>query len=216
MAILDDLIGKPGTLAVGGFGPDGQLVDFHPPSGAPAAIGPMASQFAATVEMLMGTFGATFSELTGLAMVPFYGWVYSGGEMTSVIQARRFALLRTADSEFRCDAGGDGPLLADLLTRPGVRLAAYYAPDGKEIAHAQSIELERDVRRTLTEIVGSCSTTFRGLATAFSHLTKTPWSPPRVWVYSGGDWSIAASDCCWVLGEAGEAGVLDLHHALMR
>jgi len=216
MSILDDLGGKPGTLATGGFGHDGRLSDYQPNAPLGEAVGIMASQFAATIEMLMGTFGATFSELTRLEMVPFYGWVYSGGDMSAVIQRGRWALLRTAESDFRAPTADEDPLLSQLIERPGVRFAAYYTADGKEIAHTQSIGFERSVHRTVTEIVASGTATFRGLATAFSHLTKSPWGPPRVWIYSGGDWTIAANETCWVLGEAGVAEVLELHHVLMR
>jgi roadblock/LC7 domain-containing protein len=216
MSILDGLVDKPGTLAVGGFSNDGKLVDFRATENVSRDLGAMASQFAATVAMLMGTFGASFSELSRLEMVPFYGWLYTGGEMSSVIQGNRWALLRTDQSQLRVPDPPREPTLDALLAMPGVRFAAYYTPDGNEIAHAQTISFDRPLHRTMTEIVASGTATFRGLATAFTHLTKASWGPPKVWVYSGGDWTVAASDCCWVLGEAGEAEITDLHRALAR
>ena len=216
MSILDGLVDRPGTLAVGGFTNDGKLVDFRSGDDVSRDLGPMASQFAATIAMLMGTFGASFSELTRLQMVPFYGWLYSGGEMSSVIQGNRWAILRTGESPLRIPDPPQETTLEALLAIPGVRFAAYYSPDGREIAHVQTLSFDRALHRTVTEMVASATTTFRGLATAFSHLTKTSWTPPKVWVFSGGDWTIAASDCCWVLAEAGEAEIADLHRALAR
>lgn len=216
MSILDDLARRTGTVAVGRFTLEGKLVEYQSGENLPEEAAAAASQFAATIVMLMGTFGATFSELTRLPMVPFYGWLYSGGEMSSMIQGDRWALMRTEQSQFRVKAGEDDPQLGSLLEQPGVRFAAYYAPDGNEIAHAQTIGFARELHRNVTEIVASGTATFRGLGAAFSHLTKTPWAPPKVWIYSGGDWIVAASGSCWVLGEAGEADVLALHGALAR
>ena len=216
MSILDGLVDKPGTLATGAFSYDGKLLDLRGTEQVSRELGAITSQFAATVAMLMGTFGASFSELTRLEMVPFYGWLYTGGDMSSVIQGNRWALLRTSESELRIPDPPEEPTLDGLVALPGVRFAAYYTPEGKEIAHAQTVDFDRALHRTMTEIVASGTATFRGLATAFTHLTKSKWGPPKVWIYSGGDWSVAASDCCWVLGESGEAEIADLHRALAR
>ena len=216
MSKLAGLIAKPGTLAAGEFRRDGKLVAFQSRDGVPKDLGAMASQFAATIEMLMGTFGASFSELSRLPMVPFHGWLYSGGDRTSTIQGRIWTIYQASESAYRAPAGDEPPGLEQIIEMQGVCLAAYCAPDGTEIACKQTLGFDRALRGTMTEMVTSATATFRGLSIAFGHLTKAPWGPPRVWIYSGGDWTIAASPTCWVLAEAGDADLFQLHAALIR
>jgi roadblock/LC7 domain-containing protein len=216
MSKLGELLAKPGALAVGEFNRDGKMVGFQSRQGVPKELGAMASQFAATIEMLMGTFGASFSELTRLPLVPFHGWLYSGGQRTSTIQARLWTIYETSASGY-CPPDVDEAVgLEELLELPGVCLAAYYTPDGTEIACKQTLGFDRALRATMTELVASGTATFRGLSTAFGHLSKAPWGPTKVWIYSGGDWMIAASPTCWLLAEAGEGDVTELHAALIR
>lgn len=216
MSKLGALVAKPGALAAGEFSRDGKLVAFESREGVSKELGAMASQFAATIEMLMGTVGASFSEITGLPLVPFHGWLYTGGERTSTIQARIWTIYETSASPYRAPDLEEAPGLESLLALPGVGLAAYYAPDGNEIACKQTLGFDRELRGTMTELVASTTAAFRGLALAFGHLARAPWAPAKLWIYSGGDWTIAASPTCWLLAEAGDADLVELHGALVR
>ncbi|MGH7823113.1 MAG: DUF2173 family protein, partial [Candidatus Binatia bacterium] len=149
-----------------------------------------------------------------IAFVPFHGWIYSGGDMTSVVEGDAWSILRTEASSFRRPEPVREKTLHELLSMPGVKLAAYYAPDGAVIAHEQSMPLSHELRATATQIVASVVATAKGLAMAFSRLSTQSWTPFRILVYSGGDWTIAASGTRWVLADAGECSVEEIYRAL--
>ncbi len=216
MSKLGGIAAQPGMLALGEYTRDGKLVDFRSEHGVPKELGAMASQFAASIEMLMGTYGASLSEISRLPMVPFHGWLFTGGDRTSIIQDGVWEIFETSTSQYRAPDDADALGLEALGALPGVEFAAYYAPDGTEIAHRQTLDLDRSLHRSVTEIVASASSTFRGLSKAFALLTKAPWEPLRGWIYSGGDWTVAANPSCWVLAEAGESNISELHRALIR
>jgi len=214
--LLDRTIGKAGTVAVGEYSPEGKLVGFKSKEGFSPELAAMASQFAATVRMFLGTMAASFSHLTELPLVPYHGFIFSGGDMSSVIRQENWAIVETGKSEFVPAGDAVERGLEDLLALPGARLAGYYAPDGSEIACKQTIGFAPDVRATATQLVASTSVAMSGLATAFSHLSKASWTPVHAWLYAGGDWVIAVSPCCWVLADAGEAETEELYRAVLR
>jgi roadblock/LC7 domain-containing protein len=212
---LEGNLARPGAVATGRFTADGRLLEKR----AKAAevtdeLAGVASQFAATTSMVLRTFSASYSQISGIPLVPFHGWIYSGGDMTSVIQNDVWTILRTKDSSFReRDAIGE-KTLAGLLACHGVRFAAYYQPGGEIVAHAQSMPLSHDLRVTATQIVASVVGTVKGLAMAYSRLAKQPWTPFRVLIFSGGDWTVDASGTRWVLADAGECSVDEIYQAL--
>jgi roadblock/LC7 domain-containing protein len=214
--ILERTIGKAGTVAVGEFTPDGKLVAFKSNEAFSAELAMMASQFAATVRMFLSTMAASFSHLTGLPLVPYQGFIFSGGDMSSVIRQDHWAIVRTAQSEFTPRADASERRLDDLARLPGVRLAAYYASEVGEIECKQAMGLSPAARATATELVASTTSALRGLATAFEHLSTTSWTPVKSWLYAGGDWIIGVSPCCWLLAQSGEADTHELHRAVMR
>jgi roadblock/LC7 domain-containing protein len=212
--ILERTIGKAGTVAVGEFTPDGKLVAYKSNEAFSAELAALASQFAATVRTFLSTMAASFSHLSGLPLVPYQGFIYTGGDMSSVIRQDHWAIVRTAQSDLTPRPGQRG--LDELAGLPGVRLAAYYASEVGEIECKQKLALGPEVRATGTELVVSTTSALRGLATAFEHLSKTRWTPVKSWLYAGGDWVIAASPCSWLLAEAGEAEAHELHRTVMR
>jgi len=214
--ILDRTIGQAGTVAVGEFTPDGKLVAYKSNEPFSAELAMMASQYAATVRMFLSTMAASFSHLTELPLVPYHGFIFSGGDMSSVIRQDHWAIVRTSESEFQRAKTAEEPGLEDLLRLSGVRLAGYYTVEGGEIASKQTIGFSPEMRATATQLVASTTVAFRGLATAFSYLSKSSWTPVKAWLYAGGDWVIAVSQCCWVLAEAGEAETDELYRSVMR
>jgi roadblock/LC7 domain-containing protein len=214
--LLDRTIGKAGTVAVGEFSPDGKLVGFKSKEGFSPELAAMASQFAATVRMFLGTMAASFSHLTELPLVPYQGFIFSGGDMSSVIRQENWAIVETRQSEFAPVGDAVERGLEDILKLSGLCFAAYYAPDGGEIACKQTIGFARDVRATATQLVASTTSALHGLATAFSHVSNSSWTPVHAWLYGGGDWVIAVSPSCWILADAGEAETEELYRALLR
>jgi roadblock/LC7 domain-containing protein len=213
--ILDRTIGKAGTVAVAEFTSDGKLVTYKSNEAFSAELALMTSQFAATTRMLLSTMAASFSHLTGLPLVPYHGFIFSGGEMSSVIRQDHWAIVRTSESEFlppkRAELG-----LEDLLQLSGVRFAGYCTPDGDEIACKQTIGLSPQVRAMAAQLVTSTTVAFHGLATAFSYLSNSSWTPVRAWLYAGGDWVIVVGPSCWILAEAGETETDQLYRAVIR
>ena len=51
--------------------------------------------------------------------------------------------------------------------------------------------LSQDLRATATQIVASVVGTVKGLAMAYARLAEQTWTPYRVLIYSGGDWTVA-------------------------
>jgi roadblock/LC7 domain-containing protein len=211
---LETTLAKPGALAVGRFTPDGRLLEHRGNVDVSEQLAGMASHFAATVSMLLGTFSASYSVLSGIPLVPFRGWIYSGGDMTSVIEGDLWSILRTEESSFRRPEPAREKTLHELLSLSGVKLAAYYTPDGAVIAHAQSMPLSQELRATATQIVAAVVGTCKGLAMAYSRLSQQSWTPYRTLIYSGGDWTIAASGTRWLLADAGECSVEEIYRAL--
>ncbi len=212
---LQKALSNPGTLAAGRFLSDGRTAEFQANvEGLSREVGGMASQFAASISMLLGTFSASYSVLSQIPLVPLHGWTYSGGSMTSVIERDLWSMLDTQQSSFRRPEPAREKTLHELVSLHGVRLAAYYAPDGSTIAHEQTIPLSHEMRATATQIVASVVATMRGLAMAFTRLSGQRWAPFGVLIYSGGDWTIAASGTRWLLADAGECQLLELYQAL--
>jgi roadblock/LC7 domain-containing protein len=211
---LENTLAKPGTVAAGRFSPDGRLVEYRANRGLSPETAAMTSQFAATVSMLLGTFSASYSVLSGIPLVPFHGWIYSGGEMTSAVEDGVWTILETKESGFRRPEPRQEKPLHELLSLHGVKLAAYYAPDGAIIAHEQSMPLAHELRETATGIVASVVGSVTGLSMAYSRLAKQPWIPFGILIYSGGDWTVAATRTRWVLADAGECSVPEIYGAL--
>lgn len=211
---LESTLAKPGTLAAGRFTAEGKLVEYRANVELREELAVISSQFAATLSMLLGTFSASYSVLSGIPLVPFHGWTYSGGDMTSVVEGDLWSILRTEASSFRRPAPVREKALHELLSLHGVKLAAYYASDGGIIAHEQSMPLSHELRATATQIVATVVATSKGLAMAFSRLSKQSWTPFASLIYSGGDWTIAASSTRWILADAGECSVEEIYRAL--
>jgi len=212
---LESALARPGAIATGRFTADGRLVEKRSKSAdVTDELAGIASQFAATLSMVLRTFSASYSVLSGIPLVPFHGWIFSGGEMTSVIQNDLWTMFRTKESSFARPESPTEKTLQQLLACHGVKVATYYSLDGKVIAHAKSIALSQELREAGTEIVASVVNTASGLAGAFSHLAKNKWSPIEILIYSGGDWTIAATKTRWVLADAGECNIDEIYQAM--
>jgi roadblock/LC7 domain-containing protein len=213
---LDASLRSPGAIAVGQYSADGRLIAYK--SNEPAftkELAIAACQYTATARMFLTTLAASFSQLTQLPMVPFNGFIYSGGDMSGILQADRWRFVRTNDSELRSTRTGAGLDLEELLALPGVRLAGYYTADGNEIACKQTLGLAPEAHATAAQLVASTTAALRGMGTAFSFLSGATWAPFKTWLYSGGDWVAVANQNCWILAEAGESDPQALHVALL-
>jgi len=212
---LEKNLERAGAVAAGRFTADGRLVEQRAKSAEVTdQLAGIASQFAATLGMVLRTFTASYSELSGIPLVPFHGWIYSGGEMTSVVQNDVWTIYHTESSSFRRPEPVVERTLSGLIACHGVKLAAYYSPDGQIVAHVQTIPHSQDLRATATQIVASVVGTARGLGMAYSRLAKQSWTPFRSLIYSGGDWTIAATGTRWLLADAGECNVDEIYQAL--
>jgi len=212
---LESALGRPGAVAAGRFTADGRLVEKLSKSpDVTDDLAGIASQFAATMGMVLRTFSASYSVLSGIPLVPFHGWIFSGGEMTAVIQNDLWTMLHTDDSSFARPDSPTEKTLQQLLACNGVKLAAYYTPDGRLIAHAQSMPLSHELRESGTQIVASVVNTADGLSTAFGRLANNRWSPFGILMYSGGDWTIAATKTRWLLADAGECSIDEIYQAM--
>lgn len=214
--ILDTTLGRAGTILVGEYAPDGRHLGHKANGEVPDELGAMASQFAATIRMYSVTLAASFSHFTELPLVPYQGWIYSGGEMTAVVRQDHWSILRTAESDLRPDPNAQEKGLEELVKLPGVALAVYYTADGGEIAFKGTLGLGAEVRRLASSLVAATTAAWRGLAFAFSPLSAASWLPTKVWIYTGGDWVIAVGPNCWLLAEAGETDIPSLYRALAR
>lgn len=213
---LDALLRAAGTIAAGQYSPDGKLIAYK--SNEPAfsqALAVVACQYTATARMFLSTLAASFSQLTKLPMVPFEAFIYSGGDMSAVLEDDHWRFVRTDDSELKPTPTSGGMDLEALLALPGVRLAGYYTPDGAEIACKQTLGLAATSHATGAQLVAATTGALRGMGTAFSFLTSANWAPFKTWLYSGGDWVVVANPNCWILAEAGESEPSALHVALL-
>ena len=184
--ILERTIGKAGTVAVGQFTPDGKLVAYKSNEAFSAELAMMTSQFAATTRMFLSTVAASFSHLTELPLVPYHGLIFSGGDMSSVIRQDHWAIVRTSESEFMPSKGAAEPGLEDLLraARRPLRRLLHRRRRRDRLQADDRLPPGRCVPRRPSSSPRRRSA-FHGLATAFSHLSKSSWTPVKAWLYAG-------------------------------
>jgi roadblock/LC7 domain-containing protein len=106
--------------------------------------------------------------------------------------------------------------LDDLLKIDGVVAAGEMTPDGTRVAAYQArIKMTPEMAAMASQFCGTLTMTYDTLATAFSQLTGTPWTPQKAWTYSGGDLTVAVAGRYWLFIQTDKADFARLFQTLL-
>jgi roadblock/LC7 domain-containing protein len=103
MSELDELIGRPGVLMAGRFGPDGRIEE-HKTKGLyvenPVLTG-IAQWFCAAVTTMFGSMAYAVdtlnqSDFNQTSWLPVHSWTYSGGDYVIAVHGDRFLIAEGA------------------------------------------------------------------------------------------------------------------------
>jgi roadblock/LC7 domain-containing protein len=103
-----------------------------------------------------------------------------------------------------------------LVASPGVFMAGRFGPDGRVAEYKTAgLYVENPVMTGIMQwFCAAVTTMFGSMAYAVdimeqSGFDQTSWLPVRTWVYSGGDYAIAASGDRFVIADRAKLGSLD-------
>jgi roadblock/LC7 domain-containing protein len=106
------------------------------------------------------------------------------------------------------------PSLNDLRKIDGVVAADEFRPDGSLVDFQANLEMSPQLAAMSAQFCATVSMLFGTLSGAFSQLSGMNWSPPRGWMFAGGDWTVAIGDSKGVFVETGKADFNKLYVAL--
>lgn len=220
MAILDDLLKIPGTVAVGEATADGQLMAYKATMPLSPELAATASKFTATMTMIFEALASSYSEMGEMSWVPQGGWMYSGGDWTVAVSGSQWSLVKTAEATFSklydpTTAAAKTATLDDMLKLKGAVLAGEYAVDGTLVGYKATMDVPPELAAMAAQFCAAISMMCRTLGGTFAGLSKLTWLPAHGWMYSGGDWTIAVSGSYWTMVQTAEADFSELYVALV-
>ena len=108
-------------------------------------------------------------------------------------------------------------ILDELLEIDGVIAAGEFTRNGKLVAYKAKIDLSPELAAMIAQLCAPVDMMFGTLAEEFTRFTKEMrWLPPRGWVYSGGDWTVAVAGNRGVFVETAKADFNHLFRVLVR
>lgn len=215
MAILDDLLKVPGAVFTGESTADGQLVNYKAKIDLSPELAATAAKFTTSMTVMFDALAAAYSELSHMPWVPQGGWIYSGGDWTVTVSGARWTVLKTDEAAF--PTGGKTPVTTpdDILTLRGAIATGEYTADGRPGVHKAKVDIPTDMAATAAQFSATITMMVRSLAAAYSSLSKTAWTPPRGWMYSGGQFTMTVSPVRWTMAETANADLNALYGALI-
>jgi roadblock/LC7 domain-containing protein len=105
--------------------------------------------------------------------------------------------------------------LDDLMTLDGVVADGEFAADGRLLQYKASMEMSPELPAMSAQFCATVSMLFGTLSGAFSQMCGMSWSPPRGWMFAGGDYTVAAAGGRGMFLETAKADFNKLYAALV-
>jgi roadblock/LC7 domain-containing protein len=105
--------------------------------------------------------------------------------------------------------------LDELLTIDGVAAAGEFRLDGTLVDYKAKTDMSPELAAMSAQFTATVSMLFNTLSGAFTPMSGMNWSPPRGWMFAGGDWTVAASGNKGVFVETAKADFNELFSALV-
>jgi roadblock/LC7 domain-containing protein len=103
----------------------------------------------------------------------------------------------------------------DLLNLDGVIAAGEFRPDGTLIDYQSKTDMSPELAAMSAQFCATVSMLFGTLSQAFTPLSGMNWSPPRGWMFAGGDYTVAVAGGKGVFAETDKADFNNLYNALV-
>jgi roadblock/LC7 domain-containing protein len=104
--------------------------------------------------------------------------------------------------------------LDQLLQTEGAA-AAEFRPDGSLAGFKANMEMPPDLAGMSAQFCATVSMLFGTMSGAFTQLSGMSWSPPKGWMFAGGDWTVAIGGDKGVFVETAKADYNKLFAALV-
>lgn len=108
--------------------------------------------------------------------------------------------------------------IEELLKINGVVAAGEFTTDGKlKDYKTNNMPMSQEMAIMTAQFCASVTMLFNTLAGGFTQLSKMPWTPQKVWTYSGGDYTVAINgNNTGVFAETAKVNFDELVKALMK
>jgi roadblock/LC7 domain-containing protein len=102
-----------------------------------------------------------------------------------------------------------------LLKLDGVVAVGEFKPDGSLVDYKSVGNMSAEVAAMSAQFCATVSMLFGTMSGAFSQLSGMSWSPPRGWMFAGGDFTVAVAGDRGVFVETAKADFNLLFRALV-
>lgn len=103
----------------------------------------------------------------------------------------------------------------DLMKIDGVIAAGESAADGRLVNYKSKMQMPQEMAQMTAQFTASVTMMFNTLAGAFTQLSKMQWVPQKVWMYTGGDYTVAVNGKhVGVFAETSKVDLNELYKAL--
>ena len=108
--------------------------------------------------------------------------------------------------------------IEELLKINGVVAAGEFTTDGKAKNYkTNNMPMSQEMAGMTAQFCASVTMLFNTLAGSFTQLSKMPWTPQKVWTYSGGDYTVAINgNNVGAFAETAKVNFDELVKALMK
>lgn len=101
-----------------------------------------------------------------------------------------------------------------VLEIPGVVAAGRFDRDGQLRDYVSDRPMPHDIAEDIAKVCATVTMLFDTLADVFSMKSGMQWQPQKVWMYSGGEWTVAIGGDLGAFAQTAEVDLHRLHEAL--
>ena len=105
--------------------------------------------------------------------------------------------------------------LDDLMKLDGVVAVGEFATDGRLINYKSAMDMSPELAGMSAQFCATVSMLFGTMSGAFTQMSGMSWSPPRGWMFAGGDYTVAVAGGRGVFVESSKADFNKLYASLI-